>query len=61
MLESVKSEIDQLTQIQRAKIWRFAESDNKYLSEENFPYFNQHFLSVGGFTSEVSRQIGWVE
>lgn len=61
MLESVKREIDQLTQLQCAKIWRFAESDNKYLSEENFTYFNMHFLSVGGFTSEISKQIGWVE
>jgi len=57
-----KAAIDNLTQIEMARLWRFTPSEarhpyftNKYL----FEYFQLRFKEKGGFTPAISKAVGW--
>jgi hypothetical protein len=63
MTEEEKQTIDNMTQAQMARIWRFAPSGNKYMisGTELGDYFVKSFQEKGGFTPAISKQIGWNE
>ena len=57
-IESWKSQIDKMSQEDMARLWRFAKSGHPVFNETLplFEYFNKKFK---GFTSEISKKIGW--
>jgi len=63
MNEKIKAEIDALTQEDACRIWRFAPSEHHFLGgaedQETRNYFVARFHSLGGFTPEISKKLGW--
>lgn len=57
--EKIKEEIDNMSQLELCRIWRFAESDSPYLQGDTGEYFVNKFYEKGGFTPEISKQLGW--
>jgi hypothetical protein len=57
-----KKDIDNMSQYEMAKLWRFATLGHPYFDKTNgdiSQYFIKKFMEKGGFTSELSKQIGW--
>lgn len=59
MDEKMKSEIDNMSQEEMAYLWRFAPPGSPYFKGEVGAYFKARFNSLGGFTPEISKKIGW--
>ncbi len=57
--EKVKTEIDFLSQIEMARLIRFAEPGHPYFSGDYYDYFQKRFKELGGMTPEISKQLGW--
>jgi hypothetical protein len=55
----LKAAIDKLTQLEMARLWRFAPSGSIYFQRDACSYFRERFIALGGFTPEISKQIGW--
>ena len=59
MTEEQKKRIDGMSQYELCKMWRFSESD-PLLEGETGAYFAERLWKhFGGFTPEISKQIGW--
>ncbi len=59
-LEKIKQEIDELSQYDMAKIYRFSPSGSVYFNAPEISnYFMRRFKKLGGFTPEISKKIGW--
>lgn len=64
-LSELKKEIDGMSQIEMARLWRFAPSEkcmftpNKQDDQELQEYFSKKFKEKGGMTPSVSKRIGW--
>lgn len=58
-----KDLIDKMSQIEMAKLYRFAPHGHIYFdtSKSLYQYFEDRFLKLGGMTSEISKLIGWEE
>ena len=57
----IVEEINKLTQYEMAKLWRFAPDGHIYF-DATLPYykiFKDRFKELGGFTPEISKQLGW--
>ena len=55
------NKINQMSQTEMAKLWRFAPSGHPYFNS-SLPYFkifDKRFKELGGFTPEISKAIGW--
>ena len=53
--------INSMTRVEMAKLWRFAPSGHPYF-DSSLPYyeiFSKRFKSLGGFSPEISKHIGW--
>ena len=50
-----------MSQIEMARLWRFAPSGHLYFGgdKELSEYFENRFRALGFFTPEISKQIGW--
>ena len=60
-ITTAKAEIDKLTQLEMARLWRFAPAEHPYFSTK-LPlsdYFDARFKEFGGMTPEISKAIGW--
>jgi MoxR-like ATPase len=60
--EELKLEVDTLTHEQMCRMWRFSSGNPKYFDnrEPISEYFKDRlFQHFGGFTPEISKQIGW--
>jgi hypothetical protein len=60
-ITTAKAKIDKLTQLEMARLWRFAPAGHPYFSPK-FPlsdYFDARFRELGGMTLEISKAIGW--
>lgn len=52
--------INKMTQVQMARLWRFAPVGHKYYADPVlFRVFEKRFKQLGGFTVEISKEIGW--
>lgn len=52
--------INKMTQVEMARLWRFAPVGHKYYTDEKlFRVFEKRFKQLGGFTVEISKEIGW--
>lgn len=60
-IEEIKSRIDAMTQIEMARHWRFAPSDDPIFRRDLplYRHFMKRFKELGGLTSEISKRIGW--
>lgn len=57
-----KKEIDGMSQLEMARLWRFAPAGHPYFDSRNgdLPdYFKNVFWAKGGMTPGISKQIGW--
>ena len=56
-----KKQIDNMNQEEMAKLWRFCPSGHPFFNSDLplFKYFQERFKSLGGFTPEISKKIGW--
>jgi hypothetical protein len=53
-----KAKIDNMTQVDMARLWRFAPSGHPYFIRDN--KLSEYFASkFNGFTPEISKEIGW--
>lgn len=61
MTPEQKKEIDEMTQIQACRLWRFAPSGHPYFvsDTEVYTYFKKRFDELGGMTPEISKLIRW--
>lgn len=56
----LKEKIDKMSQREMCSIWRFAKSGNVYTTGEVGDYFKKVLFEVkGGFTPEISKDLGW--
>ena len=56
-----KEAIDKMSQLELARLWRFAPSGHIYF-DSSLPlaeYFREKFKEKGGFTPSISKRIGW--
>ena len=53
--------INNMSQREMASLWRFAKSGHPYFDSTKpfFEVFEKRFKSLGGFTPEISKSIGW--
>jgi len=60
-IQEWKERIDQMSQIECARIYRFAQSGHIFFNTmlPLHTYFDKHFRKVGGMTPEISKEIGW--
>lgn len=58
-----KQDIDSLSRLDMARLHRFAPSGHKYFirGAGAADYFKVRFKELGGFTPEISKQLGWGE
>jgi len=59
MNEAQKKEIDEMSQFGLCHLWRFGKSDNALFQGDTGDYFQKILKEKGGFTSEISKQLGW--
>ncbi len=60
MTEEQKRTIDNMTQYQMCELWRFAKSGHPLLQNgDTGEYFSKVLKEKGGFTSEISKELGW--
>jgi len=54
-------DINKLTHVQMATLWRFAPIGHPYFdqTQELYSVFKKRFECFGGMTVEVSKTIGW--
>lgn len=53
--------INNMSQVEMARLWRFAPSGHKYF-DKRLPYwkvFKKRFNELGGMTTDVSKAVGW--
>ena len=56
-----KDHIDSLSRLDLCRLYRFAPIGHRYMDISNpaSEYFLKKFKESGGFTSEISIQLGW--
>ena len=59
MNDEIKKQIDNMSQEEMAKKWRFAPAGDPMFQGEVGNYFTKRFNELGGFTSAISKKIGW--
>jgi len=57
--DEIKKQIDNMGQEEMAKKWRFAPAGDPMFQGEAGNYFTKRFNELGGFTSAISKKIGW--
>jgi hypothetical protein len=56
----LKKQIDNMEQYEMCSIWRFAKPGNMWTTGEVGEYFKKVLFEVkGGFTPEISKDLGW--
>ena len=60
-IEVERQKIDNLSQLEMARLWRFAPQGHPYFSAKLplFEHFCARFEALGGFTPAISKEIGW--
>ena len=55
----IKAKIDAMSQEELCKKWRFAPIGDPMFQGEEGEYFKKRLEEKGGFTSEISKRLGW--
>jgi len=56
---AIKARIDSMDRVAMCKHYRFSEMSNELFYGEAGTYFMARFKELGGFSPEISKQIGW--
>ena len=59
MTQEQKTKIDGMTQHELCAKWRFAKIGDPLLQGDTGEYFSKRLKEKGGFTSEISKRLGW--
>ncbi len=62
LTEEQKQEIDNLSHLEMCRAWRFGKGKKEWFNKgfEASSYFHKRlFEHFGGFTPQISKQIGW--
>jgi hypothetical protein len=59
MTDKEKETIDNMSQYQLCRMWRFAKTGEPLLQGETGAYFAEVLKTKGGFTPEISKSLGW--
>ena len=53
--------INKMSQLEMATLWRHGSLGHPYfdITEPYYKIFKERFYSLGGFTPEISKQVGW--
>jgi len=58
--DAQRKQIDAMTQIEMARLWRFHPVGHPIFQGETGAYFKKVFFEEkGGFTPAISRELGW--
>lgn len=57
-IKKLKAEIDAMSQLQMCHLWRFAAVGSPYFQGELGNYFKEKLKERGGFTPEISKELG---
>jgi hypothetical protein len=60
-IDEWKKKIDAMSHSEMASLWRFAPAGHPVFDSTLplFNYFKTRFDSMGGFTPEISKKLGW--
>jgi hypothetical protein len=58
-IEDDKKEIDEMSQEEMCRLWRFAPTGYRLFIGELGFYFEKKLREKGGFTPEISRKLDW--
>lgn len=59
MTPEQKARIDGMDRYELCRMWRFAKIGEPLLQEEAGAYFAARLKSLGGFSPEISKDLGW--
>jgi len=59
MIPEQKSQIDNMSQEELCRKWRFAPVGDPLLQGDTGEYFSKVLKEKGGFTPEISKKLGW--
>lgn len=59
MTNEQKKKIDNMSQYELCHMWRFAKIGEPLLQGDCGDYFSNKLKEKGGFTSEISKSLGW--
>ncbi len=59
MTDEEKKTIDGMSQYDLCRKWRFAKTGDPLLQGETGDYFANRLKEKGGFTPEISKDLGW--
>ena len=53
--------INKMSQLEMCRLWRFAPVGHIYFDDSKpfYTHFKKRFDTLGGFTPEISKTIGW--
>ena len=59
--EETKKRIDAMSRYDMCRLWRFAEPGHPYFvsGSAEWEYFDKRFKELGGFSPEISKQLGF--
>lgn len=57
--QRIKERIDRMSQEELCKKWRFAKAGDPMLQGEEGEHFAKRLKDKGGFTTAISKRIGW--
>lgn len=57
LTKEIKETIDNLTQFEMARLWRYSPAGHEYFIGEVGEYFIKKFNEKGGFTATIPKQI----
>ena len=60
-IQEWKDRIDKMTQLEMARLYRFALSGHPVFDDRLplYKYFDERFRKLGGMTPDISKAIGW--
>ena len=60
-IDDWKLQIDQMSREEMCRLWRFAPAGHPCFTTSTpvTAYFKERFDSLGGFSPEISKRIGW--
>ena len=59
MTEEQKKQIDGMSQYELCSRWRFGKIGDPLLQGDTGDYYSKVLKEKGGFTSEISKDLGW--
>lgn len=59
MMPEQKQRIDSMSQYDLCRMWRFSKAGEPLLQGDTGDYFSECLKEKGGFTPEISKDLGW--